>query len=145
MSWETTDQHWHNEKRRNVMQQREHMRYHSAWSKAFYGAPAEKESYRKHFREVLKQQMTDYDTSKRQMFRENTMESKQAIDLDRKTLRNDAEDTMKKRAYLNQFRDSNKRFMEERWERKRILRMQEQNIDSERLRYNPINWSCTLK
>lgn len=46
MAWETVDQHWHNEARRVMMQQREHQRYHSAWSKPFYGQPAEKEQYR---------------------------------------------------------------------------------------------------
>lgn len=45
-SLETVDPHWHNEKRRNVMQQREWYRYHGTWSKAFYGSPAERESYR---------------------------------------------------------------------------------------------------
>ena len=45
-SWETTDQHYENEKRRLLMQKREHTRYHSAWSKAFYGSPAESEAYR---------------------------------------------------------------------------------------------------
>lgn len=44
--WETVEQHWHNDQRRILMQQREHQRYHSAWAKAFYGAPAEKEQYR---------------------------------------------------------------------------------------------------
>ena len=45
-SWETVDQHHENEKRRLLMQKREHTRYHSAWSKAFYGSPAEMEAYR---------------------------------------------------------------------------------------------------
>ena len=45
-SLETVDPHWHNEKRRNVMQQREWYRYHGTWSKAFYGSVAEKEAYR---------------------------------------------------------------------------------------------------
>ena len=45
-SLETIGPHWHNEKRRNVMQQREWYRYHGTWSKAFYGSPAEKEAYR---------------------------------------------------------------------------------------------------
>ncbi|WAR25066.1 hypothetical protein MAR_010770, partial [Mya arenaria] len=44
-TWETTDQHYENEKRSLLMQKREHTRYHSAWGKAFYGAPAEKEAY----------------------------------------------------------------------------------------------------
>lgn len=45
-SLETVDPHWHNEKRRNIMQQREWYRYHGTWSKAFYGSQAEKEAYR---------------------------------------------------------------------------------------------------
>lgn len=45
-SWETIPQHWHNEKRRTMMQKMEHERYHSAWSKPFYGTPADKEAYR---------------------------------------------------------------------------------------------------
>lgn len=45
-SLETIDPHWHNEKRRNIMQQREWYRYHGTWSKAFYGSPAEREAYR---------------------------------------------------------------------------------------------------
>lgn len=45
-SWETMEQHWQNDKRRILMQQREHVRYHSAWSKAFYGSPADQEAYR---------------------------------------------------------------------------------------------------
>lgn len=45
-SLETVDPHWHNEKRRNIMQQREWYRYHGTWSKAFYGSAAEKEAYR---------------------------------------------------------------------------------------------------
>lgn len=43
---ETTEPHWHNEKRSNIMKQREWYRYHGTWSKAFYGSPAEKEAYR---------------------------------------------------------------------------------------------------
>ncbi|KAL3853847.1 hypothetical protein ACJMK2_017347 [Sinanodonta woodiana] len=72
MSWETTDQHYANERRRLLMQKREYTRYHSAWEKPFYGGPAEKELYR-----------------------------------NRKS--------------------------------------EDERLDRERLRYNPINWSCTLK
>lgn len=46
MSWETTDQTYHNYKRSQLMQRREHERYHSAWQKAFYGSVAESEYYR---------------------------------------------------------------------------------------------------
>ena len=43
---ETIEPHWHNEKRTNNMKQREHYRYHNAWSKYYYGSPAEQEEYR---------------------------------------------------------------------------------------------------
>ena len=46
VSWETSEQHHKNDKRRTLLQRREHLRYHTAWSKAFYGAPAELEAYR---------------------------------------------------------------------------------------------------
>lgn len=45
-SLETIEPHWHNERRRNMMQQREWYRYHGTWSKAFYGSAAEKEDYK---------------------------------------------------------------------------------------------------
>ena len=43
---ETVDPHWNNEYRTLRMKQREHYRYHNAWSKYYYGAPPEQESYR---------------------------------------------------------------------------------------------------
>jgi hypothetical protein len=46
MAWETVDQHYSNYKRSALMQRREHTRFHSAWERPFYGAPAEKEAYR---------------------------------------------------------------------------------------------------
>lgn len=145
MAWETTDQHWHNEKRSLLMQQREHQRYHSAWSKPFYGAPAEKEQYRKHFREVLKQQMSDLDSSKRAEFERCSKESAEAIKFDQECKQKDFEDFVTKHKYLQNFRDGNKQKMEETWTQNRNNKFLEDRIDRERLRYNPINWSCTLK
>ena len=43
---ETIEPHYHNEKRALRMKQREHYRYHNAWSKYYYGSPAEQEAYR---------------------------------------------------------------------------------------------------
>lgn len=43
---ETTEPHWFNEKRANRMKQREHYRYHNAWSTYYYGSSADKEEYR---------------------------------------------------------------------------------------------------
>lgn len=144
-SWETTDQHYENEKRSLLMQKREHTRYHSAWSKAFYGAPAEKEAYRRHFREVLKQQMADKNVMEKMEFKEKVRETEQAISYDRECRMNDAMEYHRKHAYLMQYRDGNKKQMEDRWANTRYNRELENRIDRERLRYNPINWSCSLK
>lgn len=145
MAWETVDQHWHNEARRVMMQQREHQRYHSAWSKPFYGQPAEKEQYRKHFREVLKQQMTDKDNQIIQHNKDKTQESSMSIAYDNKCRQDDLEKYISKHVYLQQYRNQNKKCMEDQWECRRQNKFLEDRIDREKLRYNPINWSCSLK
>lgn len=45
-SHETQEAHYQNEKRKLLMQQREHYRCYKAWARPFYGTPAEKEEYR---------------------------------------------------------------------------------------------------
>ncbi|XP_064607165.1 uncharacterized protein LOC135471766 [Liolophura sinensis] len=144
-SWETSDQHWHNEKRRNIMQQREHLRYHSAWSKAFYGSPADRESYRRHFREVLKQQMDDKVSNRRQLFCSKVKESERAVEYDRECLQKDAEKYQQRHTYLKQFRDANKSLMESRLTYVKERKLNDNIREREVLRYNPINWSGTLK
>lgn len=144
-SWETVDQHWHNDKRRIIMQQREHNRYHSAWSKAFYGSPADQEAYRRHFRQVLKQQMSDQDSLKRDNLKNKVRESEAAVEYDRQCRSQDLESFRKKFNYLKQFRDDNKTFMENKWQQRKMDTSMENRYDREVLRFNPINWSGTLK
>ncbi|XP_005105460.1 uncharacterized protein LOC101847518 isoform X2 [Aplysia californica] len=144
MSWETTPQHWHNEKRRLFMQQREHERYHSAWAKPFYGPPADKEAYRRHFREVLKQQMSDSDHKKQLDLKNKVRESEEAVEYDRQCKVKDFKDFVKKFNYLKNFRDDNKTFMEDTWEKNRFHKIMTDKYDREIMRYNPINWSGTL-
>ena len=43
---ETAEGHFFNDKRTKRMKQREHYRYHNAWSKYYYGSEPEKETYR---------------------------------------------------------------------------------------------------
>ena len=43
---ETAEEHYFNDKRTLRMKQREHYRYHNAWSKYYYGSEPDKESYR---------------------------------------------------------------------------------------------------
>ncbi|XP_059151080.1 uncharacterized protein LOC131937565 [Physella acuta] len=143
-SWETTPQHWHNDRRRLMMQQKEHERYHSAWSTPFYGPPADKEAYRRHYRQVLKQQMSDADEKKRTDLQSKVHESEAAVEFDRQCKMKDFQDIVKKYNYLKNFRDDNKMFMEESWEKSRINKIMTDRYDREMLKYNPINWSGTL-
>ncbi|CAG5135434.1 unnamed protein product [Candidula unifasciata] len=143
-SWETIPQHWHNEKRRTMMQQKEHERYHSAWSIPFYGKPADKEAYRRHFREVLKQQMADLANRNQSEFKARTQESHLAVEYDRQCKVKDLQELVNKFSYLKRFRDENKVCMEEAWQRARINKAKTDKYEREILRYNPINWSGTL-
>jgi len=144
MAWETTPQHWHNERRRLAMQQREHERYHSAWARPFYGPPADKEAYRKHFRETLKHQMADLDEKKRVEFKNKVIESERAVDYDNQCRIQDFNDFVKKFNYLKNFRDDNKSYMEHTWESNRFNKIMTDRYDREVMKYNPINWSGTL-
>jgi len=126
------------------MQQREHERYHSAWSKPFYGPPADKESYRRHFRETLKQQMSDLDSKKRSDFKNKVKESVEAVEYDNQCKQKDFNDFVKKFQYLKNFRDDNKNYMEDSWAQNRFNKIMTDRYDREVMRYNPINWSGTL-
>lgn len=127
------------------MQRREHERYHSAWAKAFYGSVAEQEYYRKHFRDVLKQQMADTEEKKKRQVTEKKKESEMALAQDTNDKSKDHDAFVKKHMYLQSFRDVNKQAMEEKWSNHRIHKFIEDRSDRERTRYNPINWTCSLK
>ncbi|XP_033745886.1 uncharacterized protein LOC117331325 [Pecten maximus] len=145
MSWETSEQHLHNHKRSQLMQRREHERYHSAWAKAFYGSVAEQEYYRKHFRDVLKQQMADIEDKRKKNVKEKKKESEMALAQDDNDKSNDRDAFRKKHRYLQTFRDSNKQTMEEKWSDNKVDKFIEDRSDRDRGRYNPINWTCSLK
>lgn len=68
VSLETKDPHWQNQQRTARMRERDHFRYHNAWSKYYYGSKAEQEAYKSYTRTVLKQQMADKWSSKRNTF-----------------------------------------------------------------------------
>ncbi|CAH1784430.1 unnamed protein product [Owenia fusiformis] len=144
-SLETGDGHWHNHQRTSLMQQLEYFRYHSMYQKAFYGSPSEKEDYRKNTRLVLKQQMTDRQNRVKDFLKNKVSESEGAVEYDNKCLKEDADNFYKKFDYLKKFRDDNKLLMEEKWRFNRETTDLEKKYDNEQLKYNPINWSCTLK
>lgn len=142
---ETKDPHFHNEQRATRMKQREHYRYHHAWSKYYYGSVPEQEQYRAYTRGVLKQQMTDLWKQQRQQQTDKVGESERALAFDHRCREDDFHKHQQKSAYLKSFTEDNKQLMESSWHRQRETRRQEHLYDREQLKYNPINWSCTLK
>lgn len=142
---ETKAPHFQNDIRAQRMKQREHYRYHNAWSKYYYGSAAEQESYRSYTRAVLKKQMEDADRHAKYDFKEKVQESVEATDRDNQTRIEDAMDFFRKYEYLKTFRDENKRVMESSWTQKRRQKTEENLYDREQMKYNPINWSCSLK
>ena len=64
--------------------------------------------FRRHFREVLKQQMSDQDVSKKHELKQKVKETERAIAYDRECRMNDAHEYFRKHNYLMQFRDGNK-------------------------------------
>jgi len=143
--WETIPQHYENEKRSNLMQKMHHMRYHTAYQKYPYGSPAEKEIYRRLIREGLKEQMTESDLNQRQALKAKVIESEVAVQTDRKHLQEDAQKHLNHFIWMTEYRDANKTMMENRWKTNVEIKKDNQVQERECLRYNPINWSHTLK
>lgn len=142
---ETTEPHLINEERAKRMKQRDHHRYHNAWSKYYYGSAAEQEQYRSYTRAVLKQQMSDKWSSDKQASVDKIQETVMAHEKDRKCHEDDARDRMRKGLFLQSFRDENKKIMEYQWHDRKRGKLDEDRMDREISRYNPINWSGTLK
>ncbi|CAD5112666.1 DgyrCDS1886 [Dimorphilus gyrociliatus] len=142
---ETMIPHYHNEQRAKLMQRREHHRYHNAWGRYYYGSNADKESYRSYVRNVLKQQMADKERNVKEGLNSKIEESENAVKYDRQCLTDDARDAYRKFVYLKGFTAENKKMMEDSWSDRRRIKSLENEHDRELLKYNPINWSCTLK
>lgn len=165
---ETIIPHYHNEQRAKLMQRREHHRYHNAWGRYYYGSNADKESYRSYVRSVLKQQMADKEKNVKENLSTKIEESENAVKYDKQCLSDDARDAYRKFVYLKTFTKDNKKvsmklkctltvikyskwnvyskqMMEDSWTDKRRVKSLENEHDREILKYNPINWSCTLK
>ncbi|XP_033116406.1 uncharacterized protein LOC117116464 [Anneissia japonica] len=142
---ETTDAHYLNESRTNNMKRSQYYRFHSAWGKPFYGNKSEQEIYRKGIREVLKDQMSGKDQEMKQQLTDKVKESEDAVNYDKKCINEDKEAYQKKITFLMQFRDENKRLIESREEQRRLEARYRNRSEQELLRYNPINWTQTLR
>ncbi|KAL8623278.1 hypothetical protein ACOMHN_056157 [Nucella lapillus] len=99
-AWETVDDHWHNDKRRMVMQQREHTRYHSAWAKLSTAL--------RQTRRPTADGGPRYEGQRQRHLKDRVKESQVALDYDRHCHSQDLDNFVKKFHYLKTFRDDNK-------------------------------------
>lgn len=141
---ETIQSHWFNQQRVDRMKQREHYRYHNAYTKYYYGSEADQEDHRAYTRTVLKQQMSDRDQKFRDEHKSKIEESVIVTERDNSDKRDDAEKFQAKFQLLKSYRDINKQEMEMLWGNRKDQKVREDVCDREQMRYNPINWSCTL-
>ncbi|XP_041459220.1 uncharacterized protein LOC121410905 [Lytechinus variegatus] len=145
VSLETTNPHFQNELRSLNMKREQYHKYHRSWMKPIYGSKLEQEDHRKHIRSSLKDQMSEKDSRHKTFMKDRFVESQTAVAYDRKCLDADKEALKKKSLYLHQFRDENKKLMEKKWEDTRQTRDHSNVVEQELLKYNPINWSQSLR
>lgn len=96
------------------------------------------------FLSVLKDQILEHEVNKKRDFWVRSQESDVYIAIDRNTLEEERQSRIKKRVYLQQFRDANKELMEKKWETQKNQKCLEDRVDRERLKLEPINWTRTL-
>lgn len=96
------------------------------------------------FLSVLKDQILEHEVNKKRDFWVRSQESDVSIAIDRNTLEEERQSRVKKRVYLQQFRDANKELMEKKWETQKNQKCLEDRVDRERLKLEPINWTRTL-
>ncbi|KAG7472236.1 hypothetical protein MATL_G00106820 [Megalops atlanticus] len=145
VSLETPAVHHHNHQRTIVMQQKEYCRFHQAWQRPFYGSRAEKEEYRKEVRELLKRQMAEKWEGRKLQLAKKAKELECLLEAERHALCKEREQNISRAQEMRQYRDENKRLMEQSWRDRAVSRSLEALRDRELLQYNPLNWSCTLK
>ncbi|XP_061112678.1 uncharacterized protein LOC133138169 [Conger conger] len=142
---ETPAVHLYNHQRAVVMQQKEYCRFHQSWQRPFYGSRAEKEEYRKEVREVLKRQMREKWEARSLQLAIKMQELAHQQEADQEALSKQREEMCSRAKEMRQYRDENKRLMEQCWRDRAVSRSLEKLKDRELLQYNPLNWSCTLK
>lgn len=142
---ETFDAHGHMQNRCKIMQRREWYRYHGEWQKPRYGNATVQESYRSNIRSVLKSQIEERLNRRRSDWQSALHDSIQLTEKDRADAQRDMDDRREKMRHLNTFTRENKRLMEEKWKDRVREKMIQDQKDREVLKYNPINWSHTLK
>ncbi|CAG6021629.1 unnamed protein product, partial [Menidia menidia] len=145
VSLETPAVHHHNHQRTLIMQRREHFRSHQVWRKPFYGTTSEREEYRKELREQLKRQMEEKCVALELQTAGKVKEAEDLREVDRHALSSEREQRIQHSKAMSAYRDENKRLMEQNWKDRALTRSLEAMKERELLRFNPINWSGTLK
>jgi hypothetical protein len=131
--------------RSQALKQREYHRYHSSYQVPVYGSIASKEQYRKDIREVLKGQMSDKMSREKTAFSSRLTESRAFIEMDRKVIQDDLDSRKKRFDLMKNFRDENQKMAAEVTERKRQDKEYRLREERELLKFNPINWSHSLR
>ncbi|CAK8689092.1 uncharacterized protein LOC143460935 [Clavelina lepadiformis] len=143
--FETSESQHHMQRRCLLMRQQQWMREHGEWQKPMYGTAAVKEDYRSQIRSTLKTQMEERDRGKRREWNSAFRESIAVAAQDMRDCQMDVEKRRDKLNFLVTFTKANKEMMESRWKERRLQKILEDKKDLEQLKYNPINWSHTLK
>jgi len=145
VSLETVNAHDALSQRSLAMKQREYHRYHSSYETPVYGSIASKEQYRKEIRGILKDQMQSKLEREKTAFNSKLTESRAFIEMDRRVIQDEIQSRQKRSDMMRSFRDENKKMFEEQAERKRLERELRLREEKEMLKYNPINWSHSLR
>ncbi|XP_063720859.1 uncharacterized protein LOC134847638 isoform X2 [Symsagittifera roscoffensis] len=145
VSLETVNAHDALSQRSTAMKQREFHRYHSTYETPVYGSIAAKEQYRREIRDILKDQMASKLEREKTAFSSRLTESKAFIEMDRRTIQDELQSRQKRFDMMKSFRDENKKMAAEITERKKLERCLRQREEKEMLKFNPINWSHSLR
>ncbi|XP_072026246.1 LOW QUALITY PROTEIN: uncharacterized protein [Amphiura filiformis] len=142
---ETTDVHYQNELRTYLLKREQYHRFHRGWMRPFYGDKIEQEDYKRGIRSNLKDQMSEKEGNHKQWMVDKVQESLTAKDYDNKCRTDDKDAYKKTKTHLMKFRDENKKLMEEKEKVDKSTRLQQYEHEREILRYDPINWSKSLR
>ncbi|KAA0190061.1 hypothetical protein FBUS_08028 [Fasciolopsis buskii] len=142
---ETDDASHYMHERTKWMLRKEYERYHETWKPYYYGTKSEQEQYKSYLRQGLKQQMSDKAKRLKEADAAKSLEAKQVEELCRAFDEKTSATQHARKEFLLKFRDANKQLIAEREQFRKLERRNTISLEQLQLRFNPINWSCTLK
>lgn len=141
----STDAEFENEQKILRKKREQYHQFHRNWMRPFYGSKVDQEEYRRGIREQLKNQMAEKHNDYQKFQKEKVQESEQAFSYDQECVNKDKRDRRNKGLYLSNFRNENKKIIEQHERLRRENRINTAIHEQELLRYNPVNWSQTLR